>query len=364
MLASNNGLLPGHYSNTSLPVEHSASPNLGPLVTSAPTQYMLPPLSPESYSKLVAEGNPDVMFENYLNFDGYDQMDATTTAAQNSHAQSSLGQASPMDMTSHYGQTERLSPEPETSPAAAPASVPSSPGPSAAPVPAHQHAAVANHVHANGGANVHTATNVPAANVANPQASTNTDSLWPTICYFCKPDANGQHVLYYNWNEWLLHGWTVHPNVELWTARPCFWEETKNGVVEKCNNGVTYLTARQCIYHIFAVHKKSVHCDHADCEYGPTGKALGTRQDKVRHVQDMHEPAKTCQLPFCTHTKRRLNRTDHRKGHMRKYHGRHCCPVATCERARLEGDFYGFSTEEELQAHKQARRHRHARRQN
>ncbi|KAE8451807.1 hypothetical protein EG329_002647 [Mollisiaceae sp. DMI_Dod_QoI] len=169
----------------------------------------------------------------------------------------------------------------------------------------------------------------------------------PERCAWC--DDQQPRACCESWDEFYVHYHTAHPSAESWKPRKCLWWG--------CDNGVTYATRNSWLQHVPRKHQKTVYCDHDDCEFGGGGKALGTQQDKKRHIQDIHDPAIHCQLEYCTHTKRRLNRADHKKMHMIKYHGSFCCQALGCERGQIDGNNYGFSTAAELQLHMNKRRH-------
>lgn len=170
----------------------------------------------------------------------------------------------------------------------------------------------------------------------------------PGECAWCV-EQQQPRVRYDSWDEFYVHYYTAHPNAELWKPRKCLWWG--------CDNGITYTTRTSWLQHVPRKHLKTIYCDYDDCEFGRGGKALGTQQDKKRHYRDIHEPAVRCQLEYCTHTKRRLNRPEHKKRHMTKYHGSHCCKFPGCERGHIDTDNYGFSTLAELQSHMQKKRH-------
>lgn len=169
----------------------------------------------------------------------------------------------------------------------------------------------------------------------------------PWECAWCV--GQQPRVRYESWDKFYVHYYTAHPDAESWIPRKCLWWG--------CDNGITYTTRNSWLQHVPRKHQKTVYCDYDDCEFGRGRKALGTQQDKKRHYQDIHEPAVHCQLEYCTHTKRRLNRSEHKKRHMTKYHGSNCCKFPGCERGHIDTDNYGFSTPAELSLHMQKRRH-------
>lgn len=177
---------------------------------------------------------------------------------------------------------------------------------------------------------------------------------WPNVCGQCN-ESNSPigHVVYESLHHWLVHAWTEHPNEAQWTPRPCFWPN--------CQNGVLYLNPKKCLDHIASVHVKNIYCAYIDCEYhygNGEDKVFGTPSDLKRHEEQVHDDPIFCELQYCTHKRVRLNRTDHRKKHMKGFHGSFCCSVTNCLRGRINGIDYGFHTQAFLNEHVQKGRHR------
>ncbi|KAF8853938.1 hypothetical protein BDZ45DRAFT_560325, partial [Acephala macrosclerotiorum] len=122
-----------------------------------------------------------------------------------------------------------------------------------------------------------------------------------------------------------------------------------------------YHSSKKWITHALSVHQKDVYCDFDDCEYShgnQQGKAFGTPSEKKRHAQQKHDNPETCQLPYCTHKKVRVNRTDKRTKHDAIHHGRFICTVGGCLRGRINSINYGFHTQALLDDHIQKNKHR------
>jgi hypothetical protein len=173
---------------------------------------------------------------------------------------------------------------------------------------------------------------------------------YPTDCYKC-PDGNESFP---NYSLWLVHVFTKH--VE-WKPACCLWNDPP------CNKpAIKFKNLRLWLDHVKNVHQKSFFCDEPGCKMRkgmPQEKPFGTLKGVERHKQNKHQVPIYCRKPYCSGRKTsKLNRPDKKEIHNSKWHGHLSCNESGCLRRRIEGENYGFASDELLIQHQQDDHHR------